>query len=702
MINVLYWYFYFLLSVSILRKSREKMATADDGGESVKCPICLEHYVEPRKLPNCEHSFCEECLFTYVRKLMDSNEFESGIACPFCRTINPAPKDRDGIRVWCQSLEKNENIQFVSRESNENESTRSDNMCDSCSIFGISSKATKLCNNCFELLCVSCSVGRHSLRSYRNHKLRELEVDSKGNVVGIYLKILRTLREYSLCGSHSEMELEYICEEDGSLCCKKCLVTSHRQCQGAKELTGDALEKEAKSESEMLKQRICKLSAYAKSIIEAKTKNMDENKRATENISKTLQEIRTKINLLLDTLEETTSEQAKSIIKNAEISEEKDNVSLNEMVASLDASSCLIDKVVKHGTVGQIYAALDKTKEAFRQCEHSICAIADAHETDSPDVAIQNSLENIIQLGPNETNKLAKVIKRRNEITLPFYQEPNSLRNSSVRKTAEKSVRENYRASSSPTYSSLIFLPNDQAVLTDTFNGHCSLTNKAYNVIGSRKFSVDVRSCFYTEDGKIAVNSPDDQKIYFLNTDKELKIMAEFTTARKPWTLQALKNGDIAVGWTEPVAFGIISSEAVPTERIYFTEDKAGRNLQSFEYISIDEARKHVIQPCITDNAIYCFDYEGHPKFEYRSNDLSNPQGVALDADGNIFVCSYNESVIHVLSPTGRPIKMIKEGCPHKPLAIAFKACGGEFAVTRGHARGEDDRIVTFFKIQRH
>ena len=681
------------------------MATAKDGGESVKCPICLEHYVEPRKLSNCEHSFCEECLFTYVGKLMDSNEFENGIACPFCRTINPAPKarpkDRDGIRVWCHSLEKNENIQHVNRESNEKESRRCDNMCDSCSIFGISTKATKLCNNCFELLCVSCSVGRHSLRSYRNHKLRDLEIDSKGNVKGIDLKILRTLRECSFCSSHSEMELEYICEEDGHLCCNKCLVTSHRQCQGAKELTGDALEKEAKSESEKLKQTICKLSAYAKIIIEAKTKNIEENKRVTENISKTLQEIRTKINLLLDTLEETTGEQAKAIIKNTEISGEKDKVALNEIVASLDASSSLIDKVVKYGTVGQIYATLDKTKQAFRQCEHSVCALADTLEIESPDIVFESSLGNIIELGPNDTNALAKVIKRRNRITLPFYEENGSLRNCNITKTIEKSVKENYTVRYSPTYSYVSFLPNDQVVLIDTMNKHCSLTNKAYDVIGSRCVS-KVRSCCYTKDEKVAVSCPGEQKIYLLSTDKELKIMVELITARKPMTIQVLRNGDIAVGWTEPVAFGIISSDVIPHERTYFTEDKSGRELKSFDYIAVNETRKYVIQPCAIDNAIYCFDYDGNPTFEYRNNRLNCPKGVALDGDGNIFVCSYNESVIHVLSPTGKAIKIIKEGCPNKPLAIAFKFHGDEFAVTRGYVSREDDRVITFFKIQRH
>ena len=679
-----------------------KMATAQDDSEMVKCPICLEKCTDPRQLLNCGHSFCEACIVTYVGKLVDNNETENGVACPFCRTTSPGPKHRNEITAWIESLEKSINIQHVNRGNDEKENTRSNNNCGSCSIFGISTKATKLCSNCVELLCVSCSMGRHSLRSCRNHKVENLEVDTKGNVNGIDLKTLKTLREYSYCNSHPNMELEYICEEDDHLCCNKCLTKSHRQCKNVKELTGNTLEGKAKSEMETLKQSICKLSIYAQSIIEAKTKNVLEGRKAVEDVPKTLQDIRTKINKLLDTLEETTNEQAKATLKNIELASENDKVTLNEMITSLDDFLCLIDNAVKYGTISQVYAALDKTKEAFRLCEHTICTMADAFKPESPELVIGNSLENLTNLGLNETKSMATMSKKRNDVTLPFYHEFNSLNNANVIRTTTTVVRETCCLPYTPTYNSLIFLLNNQAVMIDTVNGYSSLTNNAYDVIGSRRVK-HIRSCSYTKDRKIAVtvNCSNERKIYFLSTENDLKIMNEVTTARKPVSIKSLNNGDIAVGWTDPVAFGIISGEVSTEERVYFTKDKAGRELKKFEYMAIDEGKKHVMQPCTIDNALYCFDFEGNPKFEYRNSDLNGPKGVALDRDGNIFLCSHENSVIHVISPTGRAIKIIREGCPNKPLAIAFKSCWDEFAVTRGHVYGEDKRVVTFFKIQR-
>ena len=203
--------------------------------------------------------------------------------------------------------------------------------------------------------------------------------------------------------------------------------------------------------------------------------------------------------------------------------------------------------------------------------------------------------------------------------------------------------------------------------------------------------------CTRLRDGKVAVSAPGQRKIFVLNASSKLSIANEITTKHNPQAIHGLKNGDIAVAWKDSVAFGIISSNQTPPEKTYFSTDKAGREMKSFEYLAVDEVRKHVIQPCVTDKAVYCFNFEGYPKFKYENANMSNPKGVDLDRDGNIYVCSYNESVIHVLSPNGQYIRTVKDGCPKFPLAISFQKNGKEFAVTHNSS---DYRLVTFFKLQ--
>ena len=116
--------------------------------------------------------------------------------------------------------------------------------------------------------------------------------------------------------------------------------------------------------------------------------------------------------------------------------------------------------------------------------------------------------------------------------------------------------------------------------------------------------------------------------------------------------------------------------------------------------MAIDENRSHVIQPCTTDEAVFCFDFNGNPKFKYKGKDNFYPRGVAVDGYGSIFVCDYNNDAIHVISPTGNALRVIQksEGCPTLPLAIGFKKNGEEFAVTK---RGSPYRQVTFFGFQK-
>ena len=125
------------------------MATSREAGDIVRCPVCLEPYVKPRKLPKCSHTFCETCIISYVSKLEENKELsKNGLSCPFCRTLNPAPKSREVVTEWMNSLERNEDC-AVQTDNMDNEQRTKDE-CDSCHVLGISTRASKMCIDCFQ------------------------------------------------------------------------------------------------------------------------------------------------------------------------------------------------------------------------------------------------------------------------------------------------------------------------------------------------------------------------------------------------------------------------------------------------------------------------------------------------------------------------------------------------------------------------
>ena len=149
-----------------------------------------------------------------------------------------------------------------------------------------------------------------------------------------------------------------------------------------------------------------------------------------------------------------------------------------------------------------------------------------------------------------------------------------------------------------------------------------------------------------------------------------------------------LTNGDLAVSWNEPVAFGVLSPTFVDYEEKLFLDcDKNGRIFKSFDFMAVDEWRHHILQSCNIDMAVYCFNFQGVPKFKYTHDRLGQPGGMALDTHGNVFVCGTTTSTIHILSPEGFLIMLISEGCPKNPINLQLNGDGNKCVVTQANKK---------------
>ena len=666
------------------------MATANEGSD-LKCPICLERNVNPRKLPNCSNYFCEDCITTYVVKSLGDGE----ITCPLCKVVNPVPKDKNEMTNWVNSLELNKDL--LTKRLQTSDVVKQPN-CDSCHAFGITTKATKICLGCFELFCISCSLGRHSGKLYNGHKVRDLDDENECHIRVKGLEEFGVLKQYSFCSDHDQRPFEYYCKTDNSFCCAKCLVINHRKCDDITDMQNIALENDIRDELGMTLESLDKLSTFAKQARNIAKKSEEDIKTQLENVRKSLEEIRRKVNDLVDALDASATDQAKAIIKAVGLRREQETETLSEAIDGLATCSSLIDKALEYGNTCQYYGVLRDVKEKIQWYRAVIMDTSDNFENVELELKPEAALQTLLDLGLNDTDKIANVIDKRQiaSFRITSNEDVNLLKNYTTYKITEKQIKENYICLTSPTYSDIAFLPNDSAFLVDKCMEYCSLTNETYDVVSSYKILSLSCSCF--KDGNVALSVPGERKIYIFSADKQLVLKWNISTNSIPAAIVWLRNGDIAVSWKQPVAFGIISCEETPTEKVNFCKDKAGRELKSFDYMAVDEVRKHVIQPCTDNEAVYCFDYEGNPKFKYTNVDLKAPRGVALDRDGNIYACSFSDTVIHIFSPTGRNIRIVKEGCPARPLAIAFKKNGEEFAVTNGTS---DYRLVTFFKLQK-
>ena len=126
--------------------------------EQLTCPVCLDHYTNPKTLP-CLHSFCQDCLEGLP---LDKKNETYYLSCPTCRHCTELPEEGAGafpVAFHVNNLKEMQSLLKKTADlSNLKEATCSDH-----------GKPLELfCETCDTVICVNCS--------YRNHKHHKCEL----------------------------------------------------------------------------------------------------------------------------------------------------------------------------------------------------------------------------------------------------------------------------------------------------------------------------------------------------------------------------------------------------------------------------------------------------------------------------------------------------------------------------------------------
>ena len=117
----------------------------------VTCPLCLEVFTEPKRLPNCEHVLCRQCL-----RGLALRSTTGSISCPECRTDTPIPPNFD-VSQFPTPHQVNRLIEMYQQDLKLAESEAAAPQPATCSVHH-SQPLALFCETCERLVCRDCVI----------------------------------------------------------------------------------------------------------------------------------------------------------------------------------------------------------------------------------------------------------------------------------------------------------------------------------------------------------------------------------------------------------------------------------------------------------------------------------------------------------------------------------------------------------------
>ena len=177
--------------------------------EDITCPVCQEHFRDPKILP-CLHYYCKEC----VRQLAFRAGSNSPFLCPECRKetlLSESDLDQLPTAFFVKRMQE-------LRAKIEKAQGKVEVVCEMCS----GEKAEAFCRQCTDFICNDCVRSHRRMKIFATHKVVTLQELKEGGTKEFPLKETSPPR----CEDHDE-QLKMFCFDCNCLICRDCIIYDH-------------------------------------------------------------------------------------------------------------------------------------------------------------------------------------------------------------------------------------------------------------------------------------------------------------------------------------------------------------------------------------------------------------------------------------------------------------------------------------------
>lgn len=590
--------------------SQEDYNTVDD---SRVCSICFERFKTPRYLP-CNHSFCTNCLFSYIVGQCKSTEPRLGFHCPNCRVYIPCDGDPEKPETWAELFPLNDILQKMIQCDAK--------YCEPCKRENDEEEAIDYCISCKEYLCASCTkYHKRNMASHDHNLFKASEMKS--------IQVIPQINISDCCPKHRHEKVQLYCHDHDQPMCGLCGGTEHRKCEKV-----DTIENALQviRESGQIDSLLNKMIEFQKKLLKVKTeeeKNISEmESKVDEYLVKTEEEMLALVDKL-EKMKREHSDEIASTTKQGKEKLQKEIDKLEDVILCIDHCKAGMEKTQSAGIDTDILIQFSRAKKKFQSVKHL--------QLTQINVKISEEKTPVWM----ELTKLEKIANATLSLSVSFPFFDFDIKTMKLSEIKELTIKDGV------VFNGSLLSEERFLVVNYIDNGSCNVYDynwKCIHVIGG----------LHKPYGVCQSN----QEIFV--TDRESQVIEVFshTDFHK---LRSIPMNHKVHGIT---SWNCHLYVACGKEIIKF--DRMGQILNNYDVGGVNNiniiATKEglIVYSDWTLHTVKAMTDEGCFVWKYQSENLRQPLGLDLDSNDHIFISGKESNNIHVLTNSGELIRVIE------------------------------------------
>ncbi|CAC5368255.1 unnamed protein product [Mytilus coruscus] len=513
--------------------------------------------------------------------------------------------------------------------------------CDICQRMDISKTADAFCPQCEDLLCDVCQ---------NHHKVAKLSNSHQTISIVEYEKLPTFIKNINnKCEDHENI-LEFYCKTHDMLCCKRCLISSHKNCNETT-LIEDLLSVPTFHKSSALdniKQILQYIDKNIHTALEDRKRNLDELRQQKEILLKRVSQKRQEINDLLDQLEKTLLQQLSEVEKESHKKMEmviKDLEERSSKIIQLQSDVALIKECASNL---QIFMGVRELNESVSSEEKHIKSLYRTGSLKNVTIEcmfndqLKTFIENIKILGNIEvkTTETHISFSWADDKKAQLYT-PHQI----ARPVEDILVKFVQSINTQSQVTGCAITPTGQILFTDYKYGILK-----YDRNGAFEFKIDTKHCrafslaILDETMVVISGGGWEQNLFVLNINSG-RIIKEVYMG--DWCYGVIFQNGSYIVCTHNTGIKILSTSQ--------------ENQTNVKCLSVNNANDSYLatgQNCIVhsdfhSDKIRCFNLKGELLWTYQDPTLRKPCGITLDSASNIYVAGSASNNIVVISSDG-------------------------------------------------